>query len=73
MKIPVLSGRQVLTALQRLDFIELHRRGSHVKMGHPDGRRVVFPFHDEVDRSTLKGDLRDAGVDINEFLAAVKG
>ncbi len=51
--LPLLSGRQVLAALQRLGFVERHRRGSHVKMAHPDGRRIVFPFHGELDRSTL--------------------
>jgi predicted RNA binding protein YcfA (HicA-like mRNA interferase family) len=72
MKLPLLSGRQVLSALQRLGFVELHRRGSHVKMEHPDGRRIVFPLHDEVDRRTLKGALQDASVEIEEFLAEVK-
>lgn len=72
MKLPLLSGRQVLAALQRLGFAELHRKGSHVKMKHPDGRLVVFPFHDEVDRYTLKGALRDADVAVEEFLNAVK-
>jgi predicted RNA binding protein YcfA (HicA-like mRNA interferase family) len=72
MKLPLLSGRQVLAALQRLGFVELHRRGSHVKMDHPDGRRIVFPFHDELDRRTLQGALHDASVDIEEFLAEVK-
>ena len=72
MKLPLLSGRQVVAALQRLGFIEIHRKGSHVKMEHADGRRIVFPFHDEVDRFTLKGALRDAEVDTEEFLRVVK-
>lgn len=72
MKLPLLSGRQVLAALQRMGFVEIHRKGSHVKMEHPDGRRIVFPFHDEVDRFTLKGALRDASVDVEEFLSHVK-
>lgn len=72
MKLPLLSGRQVLAALRRLGFVETHRRGSHVKMEHQDGRRIVFPFHDEVDRRTLKGALQDASVGIEAFLAAVK-
>jgi predicted RNA binding protein YcfA (HicA-like mRNA interferase family) len=71
-KLPLLSGRQVLAALQRLGFAEIHRKGSHVKMEHQDGRRIVFPFHDEIDRFTLKGALRDATVDIQEFLRHVK-
>ena len=72
MKLPVLSARQVLAALKRLGFIEVHRKGSHVKMKHADGRVIVFPFHDEVDRFTLKGALRDADVDINEFLDFIR-
>lgn len=72
MKLPLLSGRQVLAALQQMRFVEIHRKGSHVKMEHPDGRRIVFPFHDEVDRFTLKGALRDAEVAVEEFLRHVR-
>ena len=72
MKLPLLSGRQVLAALQRMGFVEIHRKGSHVKMEHPDGRRIVFPFHKEVDRFTLKGALRDADVVVEEFLKHVR-
>ena len=72
MKLPLLSGRQVLAALARLGFVEVHRKGSHVKMKHADGRVIVFPFHDEVDRFTLKGALRDASVEVEDFLKEVK-
>jgi predicted RNA binding protein YcfA (HicA-like mRNA interferase family) len=72
MKLPVLSGRQVLAALTRLGFVEIHRKGSHVKMKHTDGRIIVFPFHDEVDRFTLKGALRDADIKVEDFLKEVK-
>jgi predicted RNA binding protein YcfA (HicA-like mRNA interferase family) len=72
MKLPLLSGRQVLAALARLGFVEVHRKGSHVKMRHEDGRVVVFPFHDEVDRYTLKGALRDADIEVPDFLKEVK-
>ena len=72
MKLPVLSGRQVLAALARLGFVEVHRKGSHVKMKHSDGRVIVFPLHDEVDRYTLKGALRDADVAAEDFLREVK-
>ena len=62
----------MLKALERLGFSEVHRKGSHVKMKHGDGRLIVFPLHDEVDRYTLKGALRDAGVSEEEFLEQVK-
>ncbi len=72
MKLPLLSGRQVLATLTRLGFVEVHRKGSHVKMKHEDGRVIVFPFHDEVDRYTLKGALRDADIEVTDFLKEVK-
>jgi len=71
-KLPLLSGKQVLAALARLGFVEIHRKGSHLKMKHPDGRIVVFPFHDEVDRYTLRGALRDADIDLSAFVRAIK-
>jgi predicted RNA binding protein YcfA (HicA-like mRNA interferase family) len=72
MKLPLLSGREVLAALRRLGFMEIHRKGSHVKMQHPDGRTIVFPFHNEIDPYTLKGALQDADIDIAEFLNQVR-
>lgn len=41
-------------------------------MEHADGRRIVFPFHDEIDRYTLKGALRDATIPVEEFLKHLK-
>jgi predicted RNA binding protein YcfA (HicA-like mRNA interferase family) len=61
MKLPLLSGKQVKAALKRLGFAEISRRGSHVKMVHSDGRKIVFPYHD---RYTLKGALNDAEIEI---------
>lgn len=72
MKLPLLSGKQVVRALERLEFVEVTRKGSHVKMKHNDGRLIVFPFHDELDRFTLKGALRDAEIEIDVFLAALR-
>jgi len=72
MKVPLLSGRQPVKALERLGFVETHRKGSHVKMKHAAGRMIVFPFHDEIDRFTLKGAVRDAEVDMDEFLKTVR-
>ena len=72
MKLPLLSGRQVVKTLERLGFAETHRKGSHVKMKHADGRMIVFPFHDEVDRFTLKGALRDAEVNLDDFVKNIR-
>lgn len=72
MKLPLVSGKQAVRALTRLGFEEASRKGSHVKMKHADGRIVVFPFHDETDRFTLKGALKDAEIEFEDFVAALK-
>jgi predicted RNA binding protein YcfA (HicA-like mRNA interferase family) len=72
MKLPLLSGKQVRNALERLGFKEISRKGSHIKMEHSNGRRIVFPFHDEIDRYTLKGALQDADIEIPDFLNSLK-
>ena len=45
----------------------MHRKGSHIKMKHPDGRKIVFPIIMKLIRYTLKGALKDAGISIEEF------
>ncbi|MCD4697014.1 MAG: type II toxin-antitoxin system HicA family toxin [Bacteroidales bacterium] len=72
MKLPLLSGRQVLSTLKRLGFVEVSRKGSHVKMKHSDGRKIVFPYHNEIDRYTLKGALEDAEVNMKEFIVKIR-
>ena len=67
MKLPLLNAREVLSALRRLGFLEVHQKGSHVKLAHPDGRIIIIPNHNPVDRYTLKGALKDADIDIQDF------
>lgn len=44
-KLPRLTGKQLLAALQRAGFVILRIRGSHHFLRHPDGRSVVVPVH----------------------------
>ena len=52
-KLPILSGREIIKALNKIGFVPVRQRGSHVFMRHPDGRRTVVPIHKEVNKSTL--------------------
>ena len=42
---PRWTGRQLVTALEAFGFEIRRRRGSHVFLGHPDGRTTVVPVH----------------------------
>ena len=70
-KLPILSGADVIAALERLGFAQIRQRGSHVVLRR-GGTGTVVPLHREVKTGTLAGILRQAGVTQDEFLGAVK-
>jgi len=70
-KLPVLSGAEVIKALERLGFEQLRQRGSHVVLRRGSLGTVV-PLHKELKTGTLAGILRQAGITQDEFLGAVR-
>lgn len=70
-KLPVLSGRDVVSALERLGFVQMRQRGSHVILQR-DGVGVVVPLHRELKTGTLAGVIRQAGLSQDEFLGAAR-
>jgi len=68
---PVLSGGEIVKALERLGFEQIRQRGSHVVMRR-GGVGCVVPLHKEVKRGTLGGIVRQAGVSPDDFLSALR-
>ena len=69
-KLPLISGEEAVASLQRLGFVFLRQRGSHVILRRGD-RGCVVPMHREISRGTLRGVLKQAGVREDEFCAAL--
>jgi len=44
-KLPRVTGKQVIAALQKVGFEVIRVKGSHHLLRHPDGRRTVVPVH----------------------------
>ena len=70
-RLPVLSGADIVRALERLGFSAIRQRGSHVVMRRGEAGTVV-PQHREVKLGTLSGILRQAQVAADDFLVALK-
>jgi predicted RNA binding protein YcfA (HicA-like mRNA interferase family) len=67
---PVVSGEQLVRALERLGWQVVRQRGSHVRLRHPARSMfLVVPLHRELKRGTLNGILKDAGIDREELRA----
>ena len=53
-------------------FYKNPQKGQPCQMEHSDGRIIVYPYHDEADRYTLKGALRDAEIEEKESIEDIK-
>lgn len=74
MKLPVVSGVEVIRVLQGFGYAVVRQKGSHVRLRNDtDPRRlpITVPLHREIAFGTLKRILRDAQVTVEEFSAAL--
>jgi predicted RNA binding protein YcfA (HicA-like mRNA interferase family) len=71
--IPVLSGREVVRAFEKLGWQMARQRASHiilVKAG--EMATLSVPDHKEVARGTLRSLIRAANITVQEFVKVVK-
>ena len=74
-KLPVVSGKRVVRALERGGFVFDRQRGSHVILRHHERRlSCSVPVHGSqpVRRGTLDKILEDAGLAVEEFRRVLK-
>ena len=70
-KLRRVSGEEAIRALERLGFIQVRHRGSHVVLKKQTSQSevgCVVPLHHELAIGTLHGILKQAGVDPDEFV-----
>lgn len=70
-KLPVITSKKLIKALQRAGFIIERQRGSHISLYHPDKTDlvVVVPFHNtDLKKGMLRRILKDADMKIDELI-----
>ncbi|MDX9798621.1 MAG: type II toxin-antitoxin system HicA family toxin [Bacteroidales bacterium] len=70
-KLPILTGLEIIKALEKNGFIIIRQKGSHVFLRQKnDNRTTIVPIHKgkDIDRSLLSKILNDAGLSIEEFI-----
>lgn len=70
-RLPRLSSRETVRALERLGFVQARQRGSHIVLQRGSVTCVV-PKHRELKLGTLSGILDQAELTVDELLAALK-
>ncbi len=71
--VPVVSGRKAAKAFEKLGWVLLRQRGSHMVFGKPDiAANLAIPDHRELARGTLRALIRTAGISVEEFVGALQ-
>ncbi len=74
-KLPVLSGKKLLTVLRKAGFVEVRQKGSHISMEKvtPEKTyRTVVPLHKELAKGTLIDILHQTGLSKKDLLEILK-
>ena len=66
-KLPSVSGKKTIRSLNKMGFIIIRQRGTHVFMQREE-TSITVPLHNPIKKSTLKSVLNQAGVSLEEFL-----
>ena len=67
--LPRIPGRECAKALEAVGFYVKRHKGSHVVLRRDDPfAQVIVPDHRQLDRGTLRGIIRHAGLGVDDFL-----
>ena len=66
-KLPSVSDKKIIRSMNKMGFIIVRQKGSHVFMQKREST-VTVPLHDPVKKTTLKSILNQAGVSLEELL-----
>ena len=72
-RLPVASGDDLIRALRKFGYEAVRQKDSHVRLRHPTDLKklpITIPLHDEIAFGTLKRILRDAGITVEQLIAA---
>jgi predicted RNA binding protein YcfA (HicA-like mRNA interferase family) len=69
-RLPRAKGKEIVRALERLGFLVIRTRGSHVFLKHPDGRVTRVPVHsnETIGPGLLRAILRDVELSVEDLL-----
>lgn len=75
-KLPQASGKETIRALQKIGFIVVQQRGSHIKlqrMINNQRQTVIVPMHKVLKKGTLRnGILKTINLTIEDFVKLLR-
>ncbi|KKQ18318.1 MAG: YcfA family protein [Berkelbacteria bacterium GW2011_GWA1_36_9] len=74
MKLPVLKPKKMISILRKNGFYIDHQTGSHITLlNNKTNQRVTVSYHSkDIKRGTLQNILKQAGINMDEFIKLLK-
>lgn len=67
-KLPILQGKDVIKALQKIGYEKIRQKGSHIRLQCSGRKSITVPDH-TIGRGLLRKILRDANITPEEFIS----
>ena len=72
-KLPVISGKELIKVFEKIGFVFIRQKGSHVIMKHQDNLVVTIPLQKEIKKGTLKkGILNPLNISVKQLIEILK-
>jgi predicted RNA binding protein YcfA (HicA-like mRNA interferase family) len=65
--LPSISGKEAIKVFNRLGFLAVRQKGSHVVL-RKGSCGCVIPLHTSLAKGTLRGAIKQAGLSVEDFL-----
>jgi len=71
--LPVLSAKELIKILSKLDYENDHQSGSYIILRNKNYpfRRLTIPNHKVIAKGTLRTIIRQSGLSLDEFLQLI--
>jgi len=69
-KLPSISGRECIKALEKIGFYQKRRESSHIILRRDEPfAQIVVPDHQELAKGTLRSIIREVELSVEEFVS----
>ncbi len=69
-KLPIISGEKAVKCFEKLGYVIVRQKGSHIHMWHESDKRkkpLTIPEHTVLGKGLLRKLVRDAEISVEEF------
>ncbi len=74
-KLPIVSGRQAVRVFERIGYVVVRQRGSHIRLrdeSNPNHLPLTVPDHAFLKPGLLHQLLRDADLTVEQFISLLR-